>query len=87
MQNLNGFVSQDGFCKYPLMIDRKPFGVYIINETKRVIPLNGFLWCLQKYLVIPKSRVEHTANLLIYNTTIIQEYYRSSKQYANLTQR
>ena len=86
MQNLNDFVLQDAFCKYPLRIDRKPFEVYIINETRRVIPLNGFLSCLQKYRVIPKGRLPHTTNLLIYNTTKIQEYYQSSKQSANLTQ-
>ena len=75
MQNLNGFLLQDAFRIYPLRIDRKPFRVYVIYETRRVIPLNGFLSCLQKYRVIPKSRLANTTNLLIYNTTAIQEYY------------
>ena len=62
MQNLNGFLLKDTFHIYPLRIDRKPFGVYIINETRRVVPLNGFLSCLQKYRVIPKIRLAHTTN-------------------------
>ena len=40
MQNLNGFLLHDAFRIYPLRIDRKPFVVYVTNETRRVIPLN-----------------------------------------------